>query len=214
MGNGIVSPRGITITPNQTAANATIIAAAQTLGGAGNLTLAGTAATFGPDGVAFLVTLTGTGGTDMSGVNFTISGTDANGGQITAEILAGPNGVGPVTSTQYFNTVTQIAVSAGTGANVSAGHAGGAGGESRVVFAGRTRVRGIFGTTAATANSITSISDGNQTDGTEIFAIRNPLAAQTFINPADAPGGLLVKDNLQVILTANSFLSLTLYYDG
>tara|TARA_R110000803_G_scaffold111894_1_gene180307 strand:+ start:946 stop:1587 length:642 start_codon:yes stop_codon:yes gene_type:complete len=213
MGNGIVSPKSITLIPASTTADNDSIAGAQTPGGAANLTLAGSATTFAPDNVGLLVTITGDGATDLRALNFTITGTDAL-GRIVSEILAGPNGAVVVTTTQYFNTVTQIAVSGGTTTAVRAGNAAGSGGSEQTIFASRTRLRELFGTTAATADTITTFFNGGATLGTELFAVRNPIAAQTLINPASAHGGVLADEGLTVDMPANSFVSLTVYYDG
>ena len=213
MGTSIVSPKSKTLVPATTSADNDSIAAAQTPGGAGNLTLAGTASSFAPAGVGLFVTITGDGGTDLRSTNFTITGTNALG--ITAtEVLAGPNGAATVTSALKYNTVTQIAVSGGTTTAVRAGNAAGSGGSEQTVFAGRTRLRELFGTTAATADTVTTFFSGGESQGNELFAIKNPVAAQTLINPASAHGGILADEGLSVNLPTNSFVSLTVYYDG
>ena len=146
MGTSIVSPKSKTLVPITTSADDDSIAAAQTPGGASNLTLAGTASSFADAGVGLFVTITGDGGTNLTGVTFTITGTNALG--ITAtEDLNGPNGAATVTSTLKYNTVTQIAVSGGTTTAVRAGNAAGSGGSEQTIFAGRTRLRELFGTT-------------------------------------------------------------------
>ena len=57
-------------------ASTTAIAAAQTLGGAGNMNLTGSSVNDGSN-MATTVTLTSTG--NISGVTFTVTGTDASG---------------------------------------------------------------------------------------------------------------------------------------
>ena len=213
MGTSIVSPKSKTLVPDTTSADDNSIAAAQTPGGASNLTLLATALTFAPTGVGLFVTVTGDGATDLRATNFTITGTNALG--ITAtEVLAGPNGAATVTSTLKYNTVTQIAVSGGTTTAVRAGNAAGSGGSEQTIFAGRTRLRELFGTTAGTANTVTTFFNGGQSQGNELFAVQNPVAAQTLINPASAHGGILANEGLTVNLPTNSFVSLTVYFDG
>jgi hypothetical protein len=213
MGTSIVSPKSKTLVPDTTSADDNSIAAAQTPGGASNLTLLATASTFAPTGVGLFVTVTGDGATDLRSTNFTITGTNALG--ITAtEVLAGPNGAATVTSTLKYNTVTQIAVSGGTTTAVRAGNAAGSGGSEQTVFAGRTRLRELFGTTAATADTVTTFFNGGQSQGNELFAVKNPAGAQTLINPASAHGGILANEGLAVNLPTNSFVSLTVYFDG
>ena len=213
MGTSIVSPKSKTLVPDTTSADDNSIAAAQTPGGASNLTLLATASTFAPTGVGLFVTITGDGGTNLTGVTFTITGTNALG--ITAtEDLNGPNGAATVTSTLKYNTVTQIAVSGGTTTAVRAGNAAGSGGSEQTIFAGRTRLRELFGTTAATADTITTFFNGGESQGNELFAVQNPVAAKTLINPASAHGGILANEGLSVNLPTNSFVSLTVYFDG
>ena len=155
MGTSIVSPKSKTLVPDTTSADDNSIAAAQTPGGAGNLTLLATALTFAPTAVGLFVTVTGDGATDLRATNFTITGTNAL-GISASEVLAGPNGAATVTSTLKYNTVTQIAVSGGTTTAVRAGNAAGSGGSEQTIFAGRTRLRELFGTTAGTANTVTT----------------------------------------------------------
>jgi hypothetical protein len=213
MGTSIVSPKSKTFVPATTSADDDSIAAAQTPGGAGDLTLAGTASSFADAGVGLFVTITGDGGTNLTGVNFTITGTNAL-GHACSEVRAGPNGAATVTTTLKFNTVTQIAVSGGTTTAVRAGNAAGSGGSEQSIFAGRTRLRELFGTTAGTANTVTTFFNGGQSQGNELFAVQNPVAAQTLINPASAHGGILANEGLSVNLPTNSFVSLTVYFDG
>ena len=213
MGTSIVSPKSKTLVPDTTSADDNSIAAAQTPGGASNLTLLATASTFAPTGVGLFVTVTGDGATDLRATNFTITGTNAL-GISASEVLNGPNGAATVTSTLKYNTVTQIAVSGGTTTAVRAGNAAGSSGSEHSIFNSRTRLRELFGTTAGTAKTITTFFNGGQSQGNELFAVRNPVAAQTLINPASAHGGILANEGLAVNLPTNSFVSLTVYFDG
>lgn len=104
------------------------VCASQTPGGSGNLTINGALADSGS--VNFTtsaaqqprqVTITGTG--NESGKNFTITGTNSSGVALV-EVVAGPNN-STVNSTGYFNTITQIAVSAGTAAAITVGSGAG-----------------------------------------------------------------------------------------
>ena len=213
MGTSIVSPKSKTLIPITTSADNDSIAASQTPSGASNLTLAGTASSFADAGVGLFVTITGDGGTNLTGVTFTITGTNAL-GISASEALNGPNGAATVTSTLKYNTVTQIAVSGGTTTAVRAGNAAGSGGSEQTIFAGRTRLRELFGTTAATANTVTTFFNGGESQSNQLFAVKNPVAAQTLINPASAHGGILANEGLAVNLPTNSFVSLTVYFDG
>lgn len=103
-------------------ADADGIALSQTTAGAGNLVLAGaltSGGTYTASDAAHKIEITSSG--NESAKTFTITGTDQNGKAIT-EVLTGPN-IATVTSNKFFRTVTQIAISAATAGNVTAGTA-------------------------------------------------------------------------------------------
>ena len=194
------------------AASATSIAASQTTAGATALVLTSTGAnvvTLGQFTLGMKITITSAG--DESDIGFAIVGTDFTGGA-ASETLTGPNNT-TVTSAKSYKTITSITPNGAVGNAVTVGNAVSTTG-SIATFAGRTRLRGLFGTTAATADTVTSFHNGVNTSETRTFAVHNPLAAKTFINPADPPEGILFKDGLTVDMPNNSFLSLTIYYDG
>ena len=194
------------------AANTASIAALQTTAGATALNLTSTGAnvvTLGQFTFGMKITITSAG--NESDIGFAIVGTDLS-GAAASETLTGPNAT-TVTSTKFYKTITSITPDGAVGNNTSVGNAVSTSG-SIATFAGRTRLRGLFGTTAATADTVTSFHNGLNTSETRTFAIHNPLAAKTFINPADPPEGILFKDGLTVDMPKNSFLSLTIYYDG
>ena len=194
------------------AASATSIAASQTTAGATALVLTSTGAnvvTLGQFTLGMKITITSAG--DESDINFAIVGTNLSGGA-ESETLTGPNS-NTVTSVKFYKTITSITPNGAVGNAITVGNALSTTG-SIATFAGRTRLRGLFGTTAATADTVTSFHNGVNTSETRTFAVHNPLAAKTFINPADPPEGILFKDGLTVDMPNNSFLSLTIYYDG
>ena len=194
------------------AANTASIAALQTTAGATALNLTSTGAnvvTLGQFTFGMKITITSAG--NESDIAFAIVGTDFT-GAAASESLTGPN-ANTVTSVKFYKTITSITPDGAVGNAITVGNALSTTG-SIATFAGRTRLRGLFGTTAATADTITSFHNGVNTSETRTFAVHNPLAAKTFINPADPPEGILFKDGLTVDMPNNSFLSLTIYYDG
>lgn len=129
------------------------IAQNQTPGAAGNLTLNGALVS---DGVAVL---TGAGMTrqvlittasDESGKTLTIYGTNANGNAIS-ETVTGPNAT-TGTTTNYFRTVTRVAVSAAFTGNVKLGTNGV--GSSRIVQPDRQRNPFAIGIGCAVSGTI------------------------------------------------------------
>ena len=186
------------------AASTTSVAAAQTLGGAGNMTLAGTAATFNGTNTAALVSFTSTG--NISGVNFTITGTDIN-GDAQEETKAGPNNT-TVFSSKFFLTVTQIAADAAVGTNTSAGnshHALGA------IFSGATRVRGMNATTGATADAEIKFRETSGA-GTVKFFYSAATTTQDYMEPYIPDDGILFREGAYIEMLSGSVKTATVYY--
>ena len=106
------------------------VCAAQTTSGAANLVINGalhssntinftTAASEQPR----KVTIFSAGG-DVSGITLTVTGTDYL-GQALVEVITGPAADATVTSTKYFNTITQIAASGAVTGNITVGSGAG-----------------------------------------------------------------------------------------
>jgi len=107
----------ITRSVNLSNTSATNIAAAQTIGAAGNLVLTATAAAIDTSGAARIILFTTT--ENDSSINATITGLDSNGNAIS-ETLALPNNTTGV-STKAYNSISQIAVSSAIASNISVG---------------------------------------------------------------------------------------------
>lgn len=103
-----------TFTKSLIAGNATVIAAAQAVAGAGNLTLASATVTLDS---ARQVLITSAG--NDSGITFTVYGTN-EGGNAIQETVTGAN-ASTVATGQSFLTVTRVAASAAAAGNVSVG---------------------------------------------------------------------------------------------
>ena len=106
------------------------VCAAQTTGGAANLVINGalhssntinftTAASEQPRKVTIL-----SAGGDVSGITLTVTGTDYL-GQALVEVITGPAADATVTSTKYFNTITQIAASGAVTGDITVGSGAG-----------------------------------------------------------------------------------------
>jgi hypothetical protein len=109
--------RSVTQSRTLAAAAVAAIAAAQTTAGAGNLLINGSLAAAGVATLAAQQILGITSAGNLSAINFTVTGTDDQGRTIS-QVIAGPN-VGTVQTTLNYRTVTQIAVSAAVGTNVT-----------------------------------------------------------------------------------------------
>ena len=187
-------------------ASTTAIAAAQTLGGAGNMNLTGSSVNDGSN-MATTVTLTSTG--NISGVTFTVTGTDAS-GEAATEDITGPNN-NTVTGSTAFLTVTQIAADGAVSTNTSAGFTATTTGQG-IVFAGRTRIRGIQAFSDNTAGNV-NFKDGSQS-GSSLLSIYTG-AADYDVEPYIPDDGILFANGAYVDMQATQVLEgLTVFFDG
>jgi hypothetical protein len=143
-----------------------------------------------------------------SGNTFTITGTDGNGDAQT-EDLTGPN-AGAVSSANKYLTVTSIVSDGAIATDIQAGILG-TGALTGTVFAGRTRIRGITGTSKAVAGNI--VFKNTSITGTSLLTI--PLTGGVdSIDPYIPDNGVLFDAGAYVNLTAASVTGVTVYYDG
>jgi hypothetical protein len=181
-------------------ASTTHIAAAQTLGGAGNFTLANTTVGNLPQTITF----TSTG--NISGVSMTITGTDLNGNAQT-ESLNGPNN-NTVTSTNKFLTVTQVAADGAVSTNTSIGITGTA--KEGILTPGRTRIRGLHGVSSGTAGSMTFRN--SSTTGSILLELDTPNQ-DDFIDPYIPDDGVVFSSGAYLNV-GNGVTSVTVFFDG
>ena len=122
------------------------VCAAQTNSGAANLTING--ALHDSNTINFTtsaaeqprkVTIFSAGG-DVSGITFTITGTDFL-GEVLEETITGPAADATVTSTNFFNTITQIASSGAVTGNIEVGSGAGQYRPAAPTMTGVTKVR-------------------------------------------------------------------------
>jgi len=182
-----------------------------TLSEAGNLSINGALASGGS--VTFdqprNVIITSAG--DDSGDTFTVTGTDETGSAQTEAITGADTGV--ATGTKFFATVTQIAASGAVGTNTSVGNAAGTTGGQAVVFAGRTRVRGMHITTGGTVGNI-SYFNSSPISGTSLFSFQVATTTKDYIDPYIPDDGVLFDSGAFLDLPAGTAVSVTTFFDG
>ena len=181
-------------------ASTTHIAAAQTLGGAGNFTLANTTVGNLPQTITF----TSTG--NIASVSMTITGTDLNGDAQT-ESLNGPNN-NTVTSTNKFLTVTQVAADGAVSTNTSIGITGTA--KEGILTPGRTRIRGLHGVSSSTAGSM--VFRNTSTSGSILLELDTPNQ-DDFIDPYIPDDGVVFSSGAYLNV-GNGVTSVTVFFDG
>jgi len=144
-----------------------------------------------------------------AGNTFAITGTDGNGDAQT-EDLTGPGAGVTVNSANKYATITSIVSDGAIVTDIQAGILG-TGDLTGSVFAGRTRIRGITGTSKASAGNI--VFKNTSITGTSLLTI--PLTgAVASIDPYIPDNGVLFDAGAYVNLTAADVTGVTVYYDG
>ena len=154
-------------------------------------------------------TITLNSSADNRGNDFTITGTDGNGDAQT-EVLTGPNAASTVNSVNKYLTITSIVSDGAIVTDIQAGILG-TGALTGTVFAGRTRIRGLTGTSKASAGNV--VFKNTSITGTSLLTI--PLTgAVSSMDPYVPDNGVLFKAGAYVNLTAADITGITVYYDG
>jgi hypothetical protein len=144
-----------------------------------------------------------------AGNTFTITGTDGNGDAQT-EDLTGPGAAATVNSANKYLTVTSIVSDGAIATDIQAGILG-TGALTGIVFAGRTRIRGLTGTSKASAGNV--VFKNTSITGTSLFTV--PLTgAVASIDPYVPDNGVLFKAGAYINLTAADITGITVFYDG
>ena len=197
--------QAVFLTADTQALDADGISTAATLSGAGNLTINGALANGGSCtfDAGRIVTILSAG--NDSGDTFTVTGTDVNGDAQTEDIT-GAN-AGTATGTKYFKTVTQIAIDGASAGNVSAGVNASAG---DVIFAGRSRLKGVFTVNSATAGTINFTNTSPA--GTALMKL-GTVASATVSRDVTVPDeGVVFSDGVYIQYTVATFTNMTAYH--
>jgi len=153
-------------------------------------------------------TITLTSSANNSGITFDITGTDGNGDAQT-ETLTGPNST-TVNSASKYLTVTSIIASGGITTQIQAGILG-TGTLTGIVFAGRTRVRGMQGLSAGVVGN--TLFKNTSITGTTLLTV--PTAADTaLVEPYIPDNAVLFDAGAYINIPATSITGLTVFYDG
>ena len=146
---------------------------------------------------------------DNSGRTFDIVGTDGNGDAQT-ETLTGPGAGATVNSASKYATITSIVASGSITTDIQAGILG-TGTGTGIVFAGRTRIRGMQGATKAAAGNI--VFNNTSITGTTLMTI--PTAADTALKEPYIPDNAVLFDaGAYINIPETSITGLTVFYDG
>jgi len=154
-------------------------------------------------------TITLTSSADNSGITFDIIGTDGNGDTQTDTGITGPN-AGTVPFLTKFATVTSIIASGPITTQIQAGILG-TGTGTGIIFAGRTRVRGMQGASKASAGNI--VFNNTSITGTTLMTVPTTGAVDS-IEPYIPDNAVLFDAGAYITIPAAAVTGLTVFYDG
>ena len=191
-------------------ANTTAICANQTNSGSGSMNLTNTDGVLVPGNLGTTVTIISTASDSNSGITFDVTGMGVDGSEVSQTGITGPAGTSTVTTTTVFVSVTSITHS-GTCTNVSCGITATTTGTG-VVFAGRTRVRGMHIKPSGTAGLIDF--KNTSSSGTKLLEI-GVHTDQTPVDPYIPDDGVLFDAGAFINLGSTDLASnITVFYDG
>ena len=191
-------------------ANTTAICANQTNSGSGSMNLTNTDGVLVPGNLGTTVTIISTASDSNSGITFDVTGVGVDGSAVSQTGITGPAGTSTVTTTTVFTEVTSITHS-GTCTNVSCGITATTTGTG-VVFAGRTRVRGMHIVPSGTAGLIDF--KNTSSSGTKLLEI-GVHTDQTPVDPYIPDDGVLFDAGSFINLGSTDLAtSIPVFYDG
>mgnify|MGYP003136633509 CR=1 FL=1 len=175
------------------------------------ISAAGTATTLvllnsGPWVNAQTVTLTSTA--DNSGITFKIVGKDADGAAQTVSAFTGPDAT-TESVTGTWTLITSIVASGAITTDISAGVTGGA--ITGVVFAGRTRIRGMNGVAGAGAGRL-YFKNSSATTGVNKLIL--DVDSGEAIAPYIPDNGILFPDGGYFAYDGTAVVGVSVQYDG
>lgn len=160
------------ITPST---SATLLKAAASIAGAGDITLLTNAVS--PHGTGYKLLFTSAG--NDAGISFTITGIKVGDltGKYTTEVVAGAN-ASTASSTNFYTYVDSISVDGASAGNVSIGTTG------SLAF-GRARIKSLYFVGAGSAGSIKFNLNGSS--GTLLLQIDTPASSASFSDSVTIP---------------------------
>jgi hypothetical protein len=162
----------------------------------------------GPWVNAQTVTITSPSGNN-TGITFETVGKDANGAAQTVAATTGPGAGITVSVTGTWSEVTSITASGAITTSISAGVTSGA--TTGIVFAGRTRIRGMNGVAGAGAGHV-FFKNSSATTGANKFVL--DIDSGEAIAPYIPDNGILFPDGAYFAYDGTAVVGLSVQYDG
>jgi hypothetical protein len=195
----------VTITADTVALDADGISVAAAVGNNAALVIGGALASGGAVALSHgrVVTILSAG--NDSSKSFTVVGTDVNGDAQT-ESITGAN-AGTATGAAYFLTISSITAVGNPAGNVSAGVNASA---ADVVFAGRSRLKGIYLTSTATAGTTDFLNSSPV--GTSVMKLSSVASATATRDVVIPEEGVLFTSGIYIQYTVSTFLTMTVFH--
>tara|TARA_R110002020_G_C16135519_1_gene761492 strand:+ start:51 stop:668 length:618 start_codon:yes stop_codon:yes gene_type:complete len=195
----------VTITADTVALDADGISVAASVGNNAALVIGGALADSGSVTLSHgrLVTILSAG--DDSSKSFTVVGTDVNGDSQT-ETVTGAN-AGTATSSKYFKTIASITAVGNPAGNVSAGINASA---ADAIFTMRSRLKGMFLTSTATAGEIDFLT--SSPSGTSIMKLNSVSDADATRDVTIPNEGVVFTSGIYIQYTVSTFLTMTVFH--
>ena len=152
-------------------------------------------------------TVTLTSSADNSGITFAVVGKDADGASQTVAAFTGPDTT-TESVTGTWTEITSITASGAIGTDISAGVTGGA--TTGIVFAGRTRIRGMNG--VGGSGAATLFFKNGSTSGSSKFVLDVDQAEA--IAPYIPDNGILFPDGAYFAYDGTVVVGVSVQYDG
>jgi|TARA_R110000796_G_scaffold193634_1_gene310106 hypothetical protein len=202
---GRTDVKAVTITADTQALDADGISVAAAVGNNAALTIGGALASGGACtfNAGRIVTILSAG--DDSSKSFTVVGTDVNGDSQT-ESITGAND-DTATGTSHFKTIVSITAVGNPAGDVSAGVNASA---ADVIFAGRSRLKGVFLTSTATAGTINF--HNTSSTGTNIMGLSSVASATATRDVVIPDDGVVFTAGVYIQYTVSTFLTLTAFH--
>jgi len=162
----------------------------------------------GPWVNAQTVTITSPSGNN-AGITFTVVGKDADGAAQTSAATTGPAGGATVDIAGTWTEVTSITASGAITTSISAGVKDGT--ATGIVFAGRTRIRGMNGVAGAGAGHV-FFKNSSATTGVNKFVL--DIDNGEAIAPYIPDNGILFPDGAYFAYDGTAVVGLSVQYDG
>ena len=195
----------VTITADTVALDADGISVAAAVGNNAALVIGGALASGGAVALSHgrVVTILSAG--NDAAKSFTVVGTDVNGDSQT-ESITGAN-AGTATGAAYFLTIASITAVGNPAGNVSAGVNASA---ADVIFAGRSRLKGIYLTSTATAGTADFLNSSPV--GTSVMKLSSVALATATRDVVIPEEGVLFASGIYVQYTVSTFLTMTVFH--